>query len=77
MTRNLLQHIRHNKEAYVTASNVDLVQMADPSVPCRHCDVLELNVHVVLGCANKLAMHTGLACGMVSTFQQLAAIRLA
>lgn len=33
----------------MAASDVDLVEMADSSVACRHCDVLELNVHVVLG----------------------------
>lgn len=49
-TGRLPQHIRNNEEAHVAAANVDLFQMADSAVACRHGDIFELHVHVVLGC---------------------------
>ena len=46
----LPQHVWHNEEAHVASSDVDLLQMANSTVSRGHGDVLELHVHVVLGC---------------------------
>ena len=43
------QHVRNDEEAYMAASNVDLVEMADTSVARGDGDVFELDVHVVFG----------------------------
>lgn len=55
------QHIRHNKESHMTAPDVNLFEMADAPIAGCDGDVLELDVHVVLG-FNKLAT-VGLAGG--------------
>lgn len=47
--KHLPQHVWDNEEPNVTASNVDLLQMADSSIARRHRNVLELHVHVVFG----------------------------
>lgn len=46
----LPQHIGHNEEPNVAAADVDLLEMADTSVTGGDGDILELDVHVVLGC---------------------------
>lgn len=43
------QHIRNDEEAHMTAANVDLVEMRDAPVACRDRDILQLDVHVILG----------------------------
>lgn len=48
--RSVPQHIRHNEESHMTAPDVNLFEMADAPVAGCDGDVLELDVHVVLGC---------------------------
>lgn len=50
---SILQHIRHDEEPDVTSADVDLIQMADTAVARRYRDILELHVHVVLGCTQE------------------------
>lgn len=45
--RDAPQHIRHNEEPDMTASNVDLIQVADSAISRSDCDVFELDIHVV------------------------------
>ena len=47
------QHVWHDEEAHVAAPDVNLFQVADTAVARRHGDVLELDVHVVLGCPGR------------------------
>lgn len=47
---NVPEHVRHDEESHVAAANVDLVEMGDTAIASSDGDVLELNVHVVLGC---------------------------
>lgn len=47
---NVPEHVRHDEESHVAAANVDLVEMGDTAIASGDGDVLELNVHVVLGC---------------------------
>lgn len=47
--RNVPEHIGDNEESHVAAANVDLVEMGDTAVAGGDSDILELNVHVVLG----------------------------
>lgn len=47
---NVPEHIRHDEESHVAAANVDLVEMGDTAIASGDSDVLELNVHVILGC---------------------------
>lgn len=50
------QHVGDDEEAHVGAADVDLVEMGDTAVAGGDGDVLELDVHVVLGYAElKLA----------------------
>lgn len=42
------EHVRHDEEADVGAADIDLVKMGDAAVAGGDCDVLELDVHVVL-----------------------------
>lgn len=51
MGENVLQHIWDDEESDVATANVNLIQVAHSTVSRRHGDVLQLNVHVVLGCA--------------------------
>jgi hypothetical protein len=44
------EHVRHDEESHVAAANVNLVEMGDTAIAGSDGDVLELNVHVVLGC---------------------------
>lgn len=44
------KHVGDNEEADVGAADVDLVQVGDATVAGSDGDVLELDVHVVLGC---------------------------
>ena len=39
----------------MAASNVDLVEMADPAVARGDGDVFELDVHVVFGCVGRIS----------------------
>jgi hypothetical protein len=48
---NQPQHVRHDEESDVRSANVHLIQVADSAVARSNGDVLELNVHVVLSCA--------------------------
>ncbi len=48
--RRILQHVRHDEEAHVRATNVDSIQVRHSTVSLRYVDVLELAVHVVLRC---------------------------
>lgn len=50
--KTLPQHVGHNEEPHVAAADVDLLEMADAPVAGRDGDVLELHVHVVLGCSH-------------------------
>ena len=43
------EHVRHNEESHVAATNVDLIKMRDTAVASGDGNILELNVHVVLG----------------------------
>lgn len=45
------KHVGDNEEADVRSSDVDLVEMGDAAVAGGDGDVLELDVHVVLGCS--------------------------
>lgn len=47
--RNVPEHVGDNEESHVAAANVDLIEMGDTAVAGGHSDILELNVHVVLG----------------------------
>jgi hypothetical protein len=47
---NVPEHVRHDEESHVASANVDLVEMGDTAIAGSDGDVLELNVHVVLGC---------------------------
>lgn len=47
---NVPEHVRHDEEPHVAAANVDLVEMGDTAIASGDGDILELNVHVVLGC---------------------------
>lgn len=49
---SLPQHVRNDEEPDVAAADVDLLEMADAPVAGRDGNVLELHVHVVLGCEN-------------------------
>jgi hypothetical protein len=44
------EHVRHDEEPHVRTPDVHLVEMADAAVARGHRDILELNIHVVLGC---------------------------
>ena len=44
------EHVWHDEEPHVRAPDVHLVEMADAAVARGHGDILELDVHVVLGC---------------------------
>lgn len=44
------QHIRHNKEPHMATPNIHLIEMRDPSIARGDGDILELDVHVILGC---------------------------
>lgn len=43
------KHIRDYEEANMAASNVDLLEMGDATVASGDSDILELDIHVVLG----------------------------
>lgn len=45
------KHVGDDEEADVGSSDVDLVEMGDAAVAGGDGDVLELDVHVVLGCS--------------------------
>lgn len=47
---NLPQHVWYDKVSHVASSNVHLLKMRDTSVAGGHRDVLQLHVHIVLGC---------------------------
>lgn len=44
------KHVGDDEEAHVGASDIDLVEVGDAAVASGDGDVLELDVHVVLGC---------------------------
>lgn len=46
------EHVGDDEEAHVGAPDVDLVEVGDAAVAGGDGDVLELDVHVVLGCAH-------------------------
>jgi hypothetical protein len=45
----LPQHVWYNEVTNMRASDVNLVEMGDTAVARRNGDILELDVHVVLG----------------------------
>jgi hypothetical protein len=47
------QHIRHNEQAHVRATDVYAIQVCDSAVALCDVDVLHLYVHVVLGCPSR------------------------
>lgn len=49
------EHVGDDEEAHVGTSDVDLVEVGDAAVAGGDGDVLELDVHVVLGCLRILA----------------------
>lgn len=50
---NLPQHVRHDEEPHVATPNIDLVEMRDTAIASCDGDILELHVHVVLGCSER------------------------
>lgn len=48
-SRYIPEHVGDNEESHVAAANVDLVEMRDTAVASGDRNILELNVHVVLG----------------------------
>lgn len=48
------KHVGDNEEADVRSSDVDLVEMGNAAVAGGDGDVLELDVHVVLGCSRAI-----------------------
>lgn len=48
-SRNVPQHVWHDKESHMAAADVDLVEMRHTTVASGDRDILELDVHVVLG----------------------------
>lgn len=46
------EHVGDDEEAHVGTPDVDLVEVGDAAVAGGDGDVLELDVHVVLGCAH-------------------------
>jgi hypothetical protein len=48
---NIPQHVRHDEEPHVATPNINLVEVRDTAIASCDGDILELNVHVVLGCA--------------------------
>lgn len=47
--RNVPEHVGDDEESHVAAANVDLIEMGDTAVASGDSDILELNVHIVLG----------------------------
>lgn len=43
------QHIRYNEKAHMTPPYVDLIEMADSTIPRGNGDIFELDVHIVFG----------------------------
>lgn len=82
---NTPQHVGNDEEAHVAAADVDLLEVADAAVARRHRDVLELHVHVVLGCNVFFLTKRQLLLPsfdwqhrvVMRTFDQLAAVGLA
>jgi len=72
-TMNVLEHVGHDEEANVAASDIDLVQVADAPVAGGDGDILELDVHVVLGCRRSpwLALSVDLRCSHCGEKHQL------
>jgi hypothetical protein len=53
MSLNVPQHVRHDEESHVGTPNIDLVEVRDTAVASCDGDILELDVHVILGCVEK------------------------
>jgi hypothetical protein len=71
------QHVWDNEVSHMAAANVDLFEMGDAAVARGHCDVLELNVHVILRCTwISIATRVGNQ-GNRRTFEELSAVDLA
>lgn len=47
--KNVPKHVWYDEESHVATADVYLLQVAHAPIARRHRDVLELNVHVVLG----------------------------
>lgn len=45
--RSVSKHVWHLEEAHVRTSNKDLVQVIRLPISRGHCDVFELNIHVI------------------------------
>ena len=54
------QHVGHDKQPHVRAPNVDPVQMSNSAIALGDVDVLQLAVHVVLGCVRPSVFFTSL-----------------
>lgn len=50
LVRSIPQHVRYNEVPHVAASDIDLLKMRHTAVAGCDSNVLELNIHVVLGC---------------------------
>jgi hypothetical protein len=75
------QHVRHNEQPYVRASDVDPIQVGDSAVALCDVDILHLYIHVVLSCEAVLVVRTFplrliIALRRVRTFDKLATVGL-
>lgn len=48
------EHVRDNEESHVAAANINLIEMGDTAIASCNGDVLQLDVHVVLGCCENM-----------------------
>lgn len=73
------EHVGDDEEAHVGAPDVDLVEVGDAAVAGGDGDVLELDVHVVLGCAGNVSWKLSRMMGgwLGRTVEELATVGLA
>lgn len=43
------QHVRHNEKSHVAAADIDLIQVRNTAIASCDGNILELDIHVVLG----------------------------
>lgn len=72
------QHIRHDEVSDMAASDVDLLEMRHTAVTRSHCDIFELDVHVIFGCV-QVSNTPPIAnyADFCHTFQKLSTVDLA